>query len=63
MTLEIEVNPTKSKTLPSMQLKSTNVKQEVFYRLAEEGALPALKYILNKNSSDYFNPTTLLTVL
>ena len=30
-------------------------KNHVFYKLAEEGALPTFRWILNQNGSDYFN--------
>jgi hypothetical protein len=57
MTPEILITPKdrKNTTWKSMKFTSWNVKKQVFYKLAEEGALPTLKGILNKNGSDYFN--------
>ena len=45
----------KNRTWESMKFTTWNVKKQVLYKLAEEGALPSLKKIFNKNGSDYFN--------
>lgn len=56
MTPEILITPIDMENTiwESMQFRSWNVKKQVFYKLAEEGALPTLKSLLNKNGSHHF---------